>query len=178
MFRLRLDGDWVGTDDHHVSQTVWPDGCNTVQSLAIHNSDNLPRSIKMPKLVQKVAKYLIRYPKKTFCQSSEISPNLFTLITNGHFPSSLETSRSSPRMLTSTQNTATKTFPPSLSTPFTWGQWQGWRSLAWRPSWLPDQIPSRLALPATTPKTTSSTPSTVFRSAGKLTRFRKIFLLQ
>ena len=36
---------------------VWPYGNNTIQSLAIYNNDNLPCSIKMPKLVQKFAKY-------------------------------------------------------------------------------------------------------------------------
>ena len=30
---------------------------DTIQYLDIYNNDNLPRSIKMPKLVQKFAKY-------------------------------------------------------------------------------------------------------------------------
>ena len=37
--------------------TVWPDGYNAFQYLAIYNNDNLPHIIKMPKLEQKFAKY-------------------------------------------------------------------------------------------------------------------------
>jgi len=37
-------------------EAVWSDGYNTIQYLAIDNND-LPHSIKMPKLVQKFAKY-------------------------------------------------------------------------------------------------------------------------
>ena len=39
------------------SRSVWPDVYFTIQSLATYNNDNLPRSIKMPKLVQKFAKF-------------------------------------------------------------------------------------------------------------------------
>ena len=51
----------------------------------MYNLDNLTHSIKMPKLVQMVAKYLIRYPKDCqetviFCQIGEFSPNLVTLL--------------------------------------------------------------------------------------------------
>ena len=37
-------------------------GYITIQSLAIYNNANLPSSIKMPKLVQKFAKYKINHP--------------------------------------------------------------------------------------------------------------------
>ena len=37
--------------------SVWPDGYITIQSLAIYNNDNLPRSKKMRKFMQKFAKY-------------------------------------------------------------------------------------------------------------------------
>ena len=38
-------------------EAVWPDGYNIIQYLAIYNNDDLPNSIKMPKLVQTLAKY-------------------------------------------------------------------------------------------------------------------------
>ena len=40
-----------------MSLTVWPNGYIAFQSLAIYNTDNLPRSLKTTKLVQKFAKY-------------------------------------------------------------------------------------------------------------------------
>ena len=48
---------------------VWPDGYIIIQCMAIYNNDKMPRSIKMPKWVQKFAKYKINHPKicpKTF----------------------------------------------------------------------------------------------------------------
>ena len=36
---------------------VWPDGYITKQSLAIYNNDNLPCIMKVPKSIQKFAKY-------------------------------------------------------------------------------------------------------------------------
>ena len=44
-------------------EAVWPDGYNIIQYLAIYNNENFPRSLKMPKLVQKFAKFSISYPK-------------------------------------------------------------------------------------------------------------------
>ena len=37
--------------------SLWPNGYITIQSLATYNNDNLAISIKIPKLVQKFAKY-------------------------------------------------------------------------------------------------------------------------
>ena len=55
------------------SRSVWPDGFNIIQSLAIYNKDNFPSSIKMPKWVQKFAKYKINHPI--------ICPNTFIFLT-------------------------------------------------------------------------------------------------
>ena len=52
-----------------LNQSVWPDGYVTIQPLAIYNNEKLPSSIKMPKMAQNFAKYLITQPKictKTF----------------------------------------------------------------------------------------------------------------
>ena len=52
-----------------LNQPVWPDGYVTIQPLAIYNNEKLPSSIKMPKMAQNFAKYLITQPKictKTF----------------------------------------------------------------------------------------------------------------
>ena len=40
-----------------VVSAVWPDGYIIIQYLSIYNSNNLPSSIKMPKLTQKFNKY-------------------------------------------------------------------------------------------------------------------------
>ena len=48
---------WAYLPTKNKWHAVWPDGYKTIQYLAIYNNDNLPRSIKMPKLLQKFAKY-------------------------------------------------------------------------------------------------------------------------
>ena len=63
----------------------WPYCYIIIQSLAIYSNYNLPSRIKMPKWVQKFAKYKINHPRycpKTFklCQSGEILPNLVTQV--------------------------------------------------------------------------------------------------
>ena len=79
---LLTDNLWVLSD----GPTVWLDGFIIFQSLDVCIIENLPGSIRVPKQVQKFAKYQTNtIPKFSqrllkFCQSGEISLNMVTLV--------------------------------------------------------------------------------------------------